>query len=380
MSPKDSAPPRTTTSTPSDNSDRRRDDPERHEDDLIPGWEPEKNNSNAKKDSKPPPSFDPSHPLLQPAYPLLSTYSLLIFATIWGVLARLGLEWIGTFAEGQVFSVIWAQIVGCIVMGLVTDRKEGIEAIFPPLFIMLGTGFCGSLTTWSTMANDTFVAFANLDQPMGTSRFTGFLSGVAITLITLSASICALQSGVHLSDFLPSAASSSVLRHRRPLSRSTGHLLNYLTLFIGPVFWLGSLFLLILGPSSYRPRATFAIVFGPVGTLLRFNLSKYLNPINPRFPIGTFSANVLAVLIFAILGIFARHPNSALSCAAIKGLEDGLCGSLSTVSSFVVELRTLGRKDSWRYFWASWTASEAMLVVVLGAWVWSGDRDGVCRA
>ncbi|GAA5986841.1 hypothetical protein JCM5350_005259 [Sporobolomyces pararoseus] len=380
MSPRDSSPPRTTNSTPSDNLTRHRDDSEQLEQVLVSSRNTEKKSSHALKDSRARPPFDSSHPLLQPTYPLLSTYSLLILATIWGVLARLGLEWIGTFAEGQVFSVIWAQIVGCLVMGFVTDRKKGIEAIFPPLFTMLGTGFCGSLTTWSTMANDTFVAFANLDQPAGTSRFTGILSGVAITLITLVASICALQFGVHLSSFLPSSTSSSLLNHRRPVSRSTANSLNLITLLIGPLFWLGSLFLLIFGPSSYRPRATFAIVFGPFGTLLRFTFSKHLNSLNPRFPIGTFSANVLAVLIFAILGIFARHPNSNLSCSAIKGLEDGLCGSLSTVSTFVVELRTLGRRDSWRYFWTSWVASEIMLVIVLGSWVWSGDRGGVCWA
>lgn len=59
----------------------------------------------------------------------MSTYSLLIFITIWGVLARLGLEWIGTFAEGQVFPLIWAQIAGCFVMGFVVDRKKGLERV-----------------------------------------------------------------------------------------------------------------------------------------------------------------------------------------------------------------------------------------------------------
>lgn len=61
--------------------------------------------------------------------PLLSTISLLIFATIWGVLARLGLLWIGGFAEGEVFSLIWAQMVGCLVMGLVVERKKGLEKL-----------------------------------------------------------------------------------------------------------------------------------------------------------------------------------------------------------------------------------------------------------
>lgn len=75
------------------------------------------------------PTPDKQGPLVIPMYPLLSTYSLLIFATIWGVLGRLGLEWIGGFAERQVFAVIWAQIVGCIVMGFITERKNGFESM-----------------------------------------------------------------------------------------------------------------------------------------------------------------------------------------------------------------------------------------------------------
>lgn len=44
---------------------------------------------------------------------------------------------------------------------------------FPPFFVLLGTGYCGSVTTWSTMSNDIFTAYANLSEPAGTSRFTG---------------------------------------------------------------------------------------------------------------------------------------------------------------------------------------------------------------
>ncbi|GAA5888729.1 hypothetical protein JCM5296_000085 [Sporobolomyces johnsonii] len=306
-----------------------------------------------------------------PAYGLPETWSLLVFATIWGVLGRLGLEWIGGFAEREVFAVIWAQMVGCFIMGWVTERKKGLERIFPPLFVMCGTGFCGSMTTWSTMAHDTFTAFANLDQPIGTSRFSGFLSGVAVTLITLAASLTALDFGVHVHSFLPHLPSI-----RRPLPHNA--LFNAVVLLMGPLFFLGALFLLIFGPHSWRARATFAIVLGPPGTLLRYQFSRWLNPVNPRFPLGTLAANSLAVLVYAVTSLLARHPNSALSCAALKGLQDGFCGSLSTVSTLALELRGLKRRDSYRYFAVSWCVSEVLLVVVLGSWVWSGDREGLC--
>lgn len=60
---------------------------------------------------------------------LSATASLLILATIWGVLARLGLTWIGPFSETEVFPLIWAQVVGCLIMGAVTERKSDIESM-----------------------------------------------------------------------------------------------------------------------------------------------------------------------------------------------------------------------------------------------------------
>lgn len=57
----------------------------------------------------------------------ISTYSLLIFATIWGVLGRLGLNYLGSFAKSQIFVLIWPQMIGCLIMGMLLERKGLIE-------------------------------------------------------------------------------------------------------------------------------------------------------------------------------------------------------------------------------------------------------------
>ncbi|GAA6037333.1 hypothetical protein JCM8097_008516 [Rhodosporidiobolus ruineniae] len=312
--------------------------------------------------------------LFKPYHAVLSTWSLLVFATIWGVLARLGLQWVGGFGDREVFALIWAQMVGCTIMGLVTERKKGIERVFPSLFVMCGTGFCGSLTTWSSMSHDVFAAFANLDQLPGTSRFAGFMSGLAITIITLVGSMSALQFGVHLSSFLPRLRLPA-----RPVRRPSQAAFNLATFLAGPLFWLGALFLLIFGPSSWRSRATFAIVLGPPGTLIRYHLSKLVNPLHPSLPYGTLLINSLAVLVFAVMELLARHPSrGAVGCAALKGMQDGFCGSLSTISTMAVELRGLKRAQSYRYFAVSWLVAQGLFMVVLGSWVWSGDWGGTC--
>ncbi|BGP33870.1 hypothetical protein JCM10296v2_005676 [Rhodotorula toruloides] len=312
-----------------------------------------------------PPTEVPAY--FKPSRPKISVHSLLIFAAIWGVLARLGTTWIGKFSSSAVFPLVWAQMTGCLVMGFAIRTKDDIEKISPPLFVMLGTGFCGSLTTWSTLSSEIFSAFANLKEPAGTSRFTAFMSGMSITVITLVASLGAFQVGVHLGTFVPSFRKTP---HQLP-----GQLaFNLTTMLIGPLFWLGALFLLIFGPDYYRPRATFAVVLAPPGAVLRYHISRQLNRLNPKFPYGTFACNSISSLLFAVMALLARHPRSPLGCAALGGVQDGFCGCLSTISTMIVELRGLETGQSYRYFIVSWITAQVLFVVVLGSWVWSGDR------
>lgn len=308
----------------------------------------------------------------------LSTWSLLVFATIWGVLARLGLEWIGGFAGGEVFVTIWPQAVGCLIMGCVVERKKGLERIYPPLFVALGTGFCGSTTTFSSWMSEVFLLFARLDPTFSTSRFSGFLSGFANTIITLGVSTTSLRLGVHLSSSLPRRPpSSSRTPHHSPSHSHPSY--TYFSLLLGPLFYLSSLFLLIFGPPSWRHKTTFAILLGPPGTLIRYELSRALNPRIPSFPLGTLTANSLAVLIYALSSLLQRRVGTGvLGCAALQGVQDGFCGALSTVSTLVVELRGLGMRESWRYFGSSWGVGQGFFVVLLGGWVWGGGGTEKC--
>lgn len=67
--------------------------------------------------------------MFRPQYPVPTAISLLIFGTIWGVLARLGLRWIGKFGDGQVFALVWAQMAGCLIMGIAIRKKSDIERV-----------------------------------------------------------------------------------------------------------------------------------------------------------------------------------------------------------------------------------------------------------
>lgn len=197
------------------------------------------------------------------------------------------------------------------------------------------------------------------------------MDGLAVTVVTIGLSTVSLIFGAHLSSFFP-------LRVTVAKPRSSPYPLpyHYVAISTGLLFYLGAIFLLAFGPHVWRSRATFAIVLGPPGTLLRYHLGRRLNSLHPRLPLGTLAANILAVLIFAITAVLQRsHPSflqgRGVRAALLVGLQDGFCGSLSTVSTFVVELRNLPRRDAYRYFIISWVLAQLVLVVVLGSYLWS---------
>lgn len=56
-----------------------------------------------------------------------TSLSLLGILSFWGTLIRLGLSALGTYEGQSVFPLIWAQIMGCFLMGMFTVRKRCIE-------------------------------------------------------------------------------------------------------------------------------------------------------------------------------------------------------------------------------------------------------------
>jgi fluoride ion exporter CrcB/FEX len=87
-----------------------------------------------------------------------------------------------------------------------------------------------------------------------------------------------------------------------------------------------------------------ALLFGPAGCLLRFYLSRFNGSLKGRWawlPAGTFAANMVACAVNFSLraGIdTTRHMPFAIE-ALLAGIMTGFSGSLSTVSTWVVEVR-----------------------------------------
>lgn len=362
----------------------------------------------------------------------LYTISYLIFFAILGTLARLGVQWI-TFYPGTpvVMPVIWANFGGSLIMGFLSEdqrlfREAGTEggsyelnsssnsggkdledirkaeatkrkkAI--PLYIGLATGFCGSFTSFSSFARDVFLALSNnLPTPINhrhrgssappvtstISRNGGysFEACLHVVIATLALSLGGLIAGAQLAVFVT-----------RITPRIHGNfvrkIVDPLMVLLGFGCWLGAVLLAIFPPAdAWRGQVVFALVFAPLGCLLRFYASKHLNGLVPSFPLGTFAVNMLGTAILGMgydiqrvgVGVMGRVGGGVLGCQILQGIEDGFCGCLTTVSTWVSEINGLKRKHGWLYALGSILGGFCLMVAIMGSVRWSvGFSEAVC--
>ena len=374
----------------------------------------------------------------------LYTCSYLILFSFLGTLARLGLQTL-TFYPGAPVqtSVLWANFAGSLFMGFLSeDRKlfqeewgsssaekskdeeqgkeseEGKEAENAeaakkkhgsvkktiPLYIGLATGFCGSFTSFSSFIRDIFFALSNslivpvsqtssgpINPSSAVSRTGGydFMALVAVIILTLTLCLGGLQCGAHIAIGLePFTPSIPFYVGRKFIDRIV------VVLAFGA--WLGAAFLSIWPPDrpggstdahtswlqeTWRGEVIYALVFAPLGCLLRFYLSLRLNGRIASFPLGTFTANMFGT---AMLGMFyvLQHASlggtsaglvggGVIGCQVLQGLMDGFCGCLTTVSTWVSELKGLRRRHAYVYGAASVLVSLGLLIIIMGSLKWS---------
>ncbi|KAJ4372751.1 hypothetical protein N0V86_008117 [Didymella sp. IMI 355093] len=361
------------------------------------------------------------------------TICFLIFFAIWGTLARLGLQAL-TFYPGApvVFSELWANVAGTFVMGFLsedmrlfreewgstgggadiaqpTDRPaEGHEPLERqrtvdkkghakvkktiPLYIGLTTGFCGSFTSFSSFIRDVFLGLSN-DLPAPTyhptsapsallHRDAGYsvMSVLGVIFITVTLCFCSLKAGAHL------AASLDRVTPTLPF-RFTRRLLDPAFVLLGIGSWIGAIALTCLPPhTQWRGQALFACVFAPLGCLARYYISLFLNTVNPAFPLGTFVCNIFGTAVIGMsydlqrVSIGGVAGGSVVGCQVLQGIEDGFCGALTTVSTWMLELDTLKRAHAYVYGSSSVVVGVSVLTVIMGSVRWSIGWEAVTCA
>jgi len=278
-------------------------------------------------------------------------------AAVCGVALRIGLE---TGAPSEFYAYLFANFLGTAVLAAWAGFKDFVHI---ELFVSVGTGFCGTLTTFSSWAQAGGVLFGPTTLLSKTEKaylwFQLQLVGFAVYLL-------GYDFGRHTFD-----AYASI----HPPPRTSGapevsdcaealYLLCSLAIF--------GLVAALVAIDSTGVRL--ALAFAAPGAWLRFVLAKKLNPLNSRFPVGTFTANMLGSALLAtfyVLGIAVVDRNDAISCEVLKGLISGFCGGLSTVSTFILELKKLKRIDAYIYGFTSVVVSQLLFLIILGPFQWS---------
>lgn len=191
------------------------------------------------------------------------------------------------------------------------------------------------------------------------------MDGLTRLLFTLAVSLSSFDLGLHLGKHLSP---------RLPVLPSPSTPLRWIITCVSIAVYVLTIPFFVRLNHAWRPLATAAIMFSFPGTLTRYILSTQLNPRINVFPIGTFLANQFATVILGICHILQRTPSfpNAVSCSILQGIIDGFCGCLSTVSSFVSEVRLLRSRNSWIYIAASVLCGQFLLSVSLGPAWWSG--------
>eukprot|EP00900_Chrysochromulina_parva_P019030 jgi/Chrpa1/27128/Chrysochromulina_OHIO_Genome00011946-RA len=279
------------------------------------------------------PALDRLHSIL---VALENELALSLFAQL-GMLVRFGLSRYANAnfePQSAFFPDLLANTIGCLIMGAVADGKivgavlraaapppdgsRAIErlsaeliplvrrtgAVWAPVLLGLRTGFCGSLTS-----------FSSWNQSL-------------LELLVQEAKVGAALAALVLGILLPLAG-----------------------------LWLGHrLALYVVNGASFQAfRVSIALVTAPPGALLRWKLGARLNGKCTRgpfanWPLGTLVANLLASAVLGVIaGACASDAFGPVTAsygawyaeAMLQGLGLGFCGCLSTVSTWMNEVSVL---------------------------------------
>lgn len=86
---------------------------------------------------------------------------------------------------------------------------------------------------------------------------------------------------------------------------------------------------------------------GGLGSLLRYNLGIFFKSLNSHIPFGTLTSNALASFLIAIFMLISFRINDSKN--TIVFLSTGLCGGLSTFSTFSWETFQLIQNGQWTW-------------------------------
>lgn len=322
-------------------------------------------------------------------------HSLFVFFGIVGALARIGLSRLTQYQGAHYGGVLWANFAGSLIMGLLAQNlnffgdvlddkiphRRGYKNVGEVmLYTALSTGLCGSITSFSSFELELFEVSV-LDAWNFPNGGYGVMSWLNYCIVTLAVSITGYKIGIHITKAFLGDWVFPLAKYERIIEITLS--------VVGLCGWIVSLVLAIVKPTTYGEWRYWSLscVFAPFGVILRYWLSKLFNTKFKTFKLGTFLANMLGTIVIAVLLLFQRGNSinygklvtSKTSCHVLSALQNGFCGNLTTISSFVAELM-LSPKLLHAYIYGSVTviAGYAIMILIAGSWHWTHGLVATC--
>lgn len=315
---------------------------------------------------------------------LARTTGCIVFGSLCGVLARMGLIELTSYDGAFLGGVIWANCCACFVMGMATQtaavwRDVGAKGSLP-LYVGITTGFCGTCSSFSLVMLEAFNKAANtLPQryPYPNAAY-GIMEAAAVLVAHMAVSGASFATGRHL----------GLAVDRWTVSAAAYRWMERTAHVAGAAMYVVAVVLIGTQKRGDWRLWTFLCLLTPWAAMVRYGVSRWLNPRRPRFPLGTFAVNVGGTVFLAVLTVLARGRRTllrlpittdVLSCHVVVGLDDGFCATVTTVLTFVAELYLLATGASYIYGGATVALGFSVVVLVLGSYAWAvGLAPAVC--
>lgn len=349
-------------------------------------------------------------------------FLIFCFFSILATLARLGVTLLSQYPGSYLSGIVWSNFTSCFLMGFVTQsvkiwevivRKDNVvvaeevsSTTFTKeyrhytnkkeanLYVGITTGFCGSFSLFSSWILELFEYSANTVPSLETGAYYhfrnpayGLLQFLSVFITQLSMSCAGLFFGGALVRYLEREW-LYIERHCRfaPKNLQWFAMLETCLEALGAVFVIVSLVLAIV-ERTWRSW-TLAMLFSPFACYLRYFLAKIGNRTRPDKKwwnlfsldyLGTYAANLIAVTVLAIVTLVSRgkasrgHPliRNLLHCQVLTAFANGFCGVLSTVSTFVNEVVSLGLSHSVYYVFVSILSTFCVMLLIVGLYNWT---------
>ncbi|XP_057835976.1 uncharacterized protein LOC131046294 isoform X1 [Cryptomeria japonica] len=248
-----------------------------------------------------------------------------------------------------------SNMVGSFFMGWVgVVFKNNINVFSEALAIGLSSGLMGSITTFTSWTQVT----------LNLTTEGHWVTGIIGLLLGMELSQMSLILGIEFAKLIE-YIHNKVKKQRLVLTWIPSYEYNQFQLygfimlmFIIGILWGGSLVLVVFEfTSHHKTKLWIASMVGPFGVWMRWFMArlngqgigaqKYLKWI----PMGTLLTNIMASIMMAALSTIHLVVKDHTKRIVIEGLQLGFLGCLSTVSTFVVEVRAMHQSSHpWRAY------------------------------